>query len=40
MQEQEMEEKQNYLRENILNKGYDANEFVQFLQSKKRRSSF
>ena len=35
MQEQEMEEKQNYLRENILNKGYDANEFVQFLQSKK-----
>ena len=30
-----MEEKQNYLRQNILDKGYDANEFVAFLQSKK-----
>ena len=29
------EEKQNYLRENILEKGYDANQFVAFLQSKK-----
>ena len=29
------EEKQNYLRENILEKGYDANQFVEFLKSKK-----
>ena len=29
------EEKQNFLRENILNKGYDVNEFVSFLKSKK-----
>lgn len=29
------EEKQIYLRDNILNNGYDGNEFVQFLQSKK-----
>jgi len=29
------EEKQNYLRENILEKGYDVNEFVSFLKSKK-----
>ena len=29
------EEKQNYLRKNILDKGYDATEFVSFLQSKK-----
>ena len=29
------EEKQNYLRENILEKGYDANDFVEFLKSKK-----
>ena len=29
------EEKQNYLRENILDKGYDTNEFVDFLKSKK-----
>ena len=29
------EEKQNYLRENILEKGYDANAFVAFLKSKK-----
>ena len=29
------EEKQNYLRENILNKGYDTNEFVDYLKSKK-----
>ena len=28
-------EKQNYLRQNILDKGYDANEFVSFLISKK-----
>ena len=35
MEEKEQEEKQNYLRQNILEKGYDANEFVSFLQSKK-----
>ena len=35
MEEKEQEEKQNYLRQNILDKGYDANEFVSFLQSKK-----
>ena len=29
------EEKQNFLREKILEKGYDANEFVQFLTDKK-----
>ena len=34
MEEKEQEEKQNYLRQNILEKGYDANEFVSFLQSK------
>ena len=35
MEEKEQEEKQNYLRQNILDKGYDANDFVSFLQSKK-----
>ena len=35
MEEKEQEEKQNYLRKNILDKGYDATEFVSFLQSKK-----
>ena len=29
------EEKQKYLKENILEKGYDASKFVEFLQSKK-----
>ncbi len=29
------EEKQNFLRENILEKGYDANLFVEFLIGKK-----
>ena len=29
------EEKQNYLRENILDKGYDASAFVEFLKTKK-----
>ena len=29
------EEKQNYLRENILEKGYDVIEFISFLKSKK-----
>ena len=28
-------EKQNYLRENILNKGYEAEDFVSYLTSKK-----
>jgi len=31
----ETEEKQNYLKEHILDKGYDANEFTSFLISKK-----
>ena len=31
------EEKQNYLRENILEKNYDVNVFVSFLIEKKRR---
>ena len=35
MEDKEQEEKQNYLRKNILDKGYDADEFVSFLQSKK-----
>ena len=35
MEEKEQEEKQNYLRQNILDKGYDANEFVSFLISKR-----
>jgi hypothetical protein len=29
------EEKQNFLRETILDKGYDVNKFVQFLIDKK-----
>ena len=29
------EQKQFYLRENILNKGYDPEEFMNFLKSKK-----
>ena len=29
------EEKQNFLREKILEKGYDTNQFVQFLINKK-----
>ena len=29
------EEKQNFLREKILDKGYDTNQFVQFLTEKK-----
>ena len=33
--EDNQEEKQNYLRENILNQGYDTNQFVNFLKSKK-----
>ena len=30
-----IEDKQNFLRGNILNKGYDGYEFQQFLESKK-----
>ena len=33
--EGELEKKQNYLRMNILEKGYDAEQFMNFLQSKK-----
>ena len=35
MSEEEIEQKQNYLRTNILDRGYDANEFVNFLIGKK-----
>ena len=35
MNEKDQEEKQKYLRQNILDKGYDANEFIAFLESKK-----
>jgi len=31
--EQEREQKQNYLRDSILNAGLDAEKFVQFLES-------
>ena len=30
-----MEEKQNFLRETILEKGYDVNQFIEFLTEKK-----
>ena len=35
MEDANQEEKQNYLRENILNRGYDANIFINFLKTKK-----
>ena len=35
MEDNIQEAKQNYLRENILNQGYDTNQFVNFLKSKK-----
>ncbi len=35
MEDYSQEEKQNYLRENILEKGYDTNQFINFLKSKK-----
>ena len=35
MEEKDQEEKQKYLRQNILDKGYDANDFISFLESKK-----
>ena len=35
MEDSSREEKQNFLRENILEKGYDVNTFINFLKSKK-----
>ena len=35
MEDASQVEKQNFLRENILEKGYDVNQFVEFLKSKK-----
>ena len=35
MEDSSEEEKQTYLRENILDKGYDTNKFIDFLKSKK-----
>ena len=35
MEEKDQEEKQKYLRQNILDKGCDANDFIAFLESKK-----
>ena len=35
MEEKDQEDKQKYLRQNILDKGYDANDFIAFLESKK-----
>jgi hypothetical protein len=35
MEDYSQEEKQNFLRENILEKGYDTNKFIDFLKSKK-----
>ena len=35
MEDTSKEEKQNFLRENILEKGYDINQFISFLQSQK-----
>ena len=37
--EDDLSEKQAYLRENILEKGYDAEEFMKHLQNKKGESS-
>ena len=34
-EDETMEEKQNFLRENILDQGYDVNKFVEFLIDKK-----
>ena len=36
--EDDLQEKQGFLRENILERGYDADEFMTFLQSKKGES--
>jgi hypothetical protein len=33
--EEDLQNKQAYLRENVLEKGYDADEFMEFLQEKK-----
>ena len=35
MEEEDIQNKQAYLRENVLEKGYDADEFMEFLQEKK-----
>ncbi len=35
MEDEMQEKKQNYLREMIMEAGYDANEFVEFLMQKK-----
>ena len=35
MEDSEQIEKQNFLRKNILEKGYDVSQFVSFLKSKK-----
>ena len=34
-QDPEIQEKQNYLRQNIMDAGYDTNSFVEFLVNKK-----
>ena len=34
-EDETMEEKQNFLRETILEKGYDVNQFIEFLIGKK-----
>ena len=33
----ELKEKQNYLRKNIIDKGLDPEQFVEFLQEKKEK---
>ena len=38
--EDELAEKQAFLRENILEKGYDAEDFMKYLQSKKKQYNF
>ena len=35
MEEVDLESKQSYLRENVLERGYDADDFMSFLQHKK-----
>ena len=37
MSEDDTQEKQNYLRQKIMDAGYDTNAFVEFLIEKKRR---
>ena len=38
MEKETLEQKQKYLRENILEKGYDADKFMEFLSTKKRKN--